>query len=414
MHRPRRYLWLFVLAALSSAGFANSAAAAQRVVPDFAAVRGVNHGLAADLTTLARDLGYAKRVNLNSTRIWLSQADYEKQPGTYIAQLRDYVRTSYRLGFTTMPILFNGNGLNPETLSNAFATRADAYVAAVMGALQDEPGVLAWDVMNEPFTNPYHDAASPTERAARSAEITRFVRHALAQARRVAPDAILTVGYTFPQQMEATADMVDVLSFHDYSETRAGIEGAYRAAEAIARRSGKPLMNTETGCIARANPYDAAIEAAAEHRTGFYLFNLIIAGYWRGIHGIFYPDGTVRDPSTVSALMGFYRQRDMAGIVRPQPDREGTGARAVAAIDAALKGQGDAFNHVDAPTDALLDAAERAANLLEASDMVAMEVPPTARIRAWRATPAERRDRDAIRRFAYEMGMEVKSRMLLY
>lgn len=59
--------------------------------------------------------------------------------------LGDYVRTSHRLGFSTMPILFNGNNLKPDTLGPAFRPRGDAYVKAVVDAIKDEPGLLAWD-----------------------------------------------------------------------------------------------------------------------------------------------------------------------------------------------------------------------------------------------------------------------------
>jgi len=43
-----------------------------------------------DEATLERDLGYAKRINLNSTRIWLSYAGYERDPHGYIDRLRNY------------------------------------------------------------------------------------------------------------------------------------------------------------------------------------------------------------------------------------------------------------------------------------------------------------------------------------
>ncbi|MEJ2147381.1 MAG: hypothetical protein P8020_19845 [Acidobacteriota bacterium] len=29
----------------------------------------------------------------------------------------------------------------------------------------------------------------------------------------------------------------------------------------------------------------------------------MIQGYWGEIHGLFYPDGTIRDPATIAAIM---------------------------------------------------------------------------------------------------------------
>jgi len=86
----------------------------------------------------------------------------------------------------------------------------------------------------------------------------------------------------------------------------------------VDERRGEP-----PGCIARGNPYDVALEIAEEHKTGWYLFNLTIQGYWGEIHGLFYPDGTIRAPAIIAAVMGFYRNRDLGKIIRPMPNREG-------------------------------------------------------------------------------------------
>jgi len=49
------------------------------------------------------------------------------------------------------------------------------------------------------------------------------------------------------------------------------------------------------------------LEISEKHKTGWYLFNLMISGYWGEVHGLFYPDGTIRDPAIIAAVMGFYR-----------------------------------------------------------------------------------------------------------
>lgn len=154
-------------------------------------------------------------------------------------------------------------------------------------------------------------------------------------------------------------------------------------------------------------------EIAEKHKTGWYLFNLIIQGYWGEIHGLFYPDGTVRDPGIVAAVMGFYRNRDLNTIVRPVPNREGHADRALKDIEAALKDDPSSFGHTKTPTDKILDAAEEAANLLEAAEMVPMYAPPSAQIRFWREQLPEKRDRDAIRAFTYELGLTLKKSCLL-
>jgi endo-1,4-beta-mannosidase len=258
----------------------------------------------SDQATVERDLGYAKRINLNSTRIWLSYKAYEKDPQGYIDRLRNYIRTSQQLGFTTMPILFNGNGLDPETLKPAFHSEGDAYVKAIVGAVKDEPGLLMWDVMNEPLWNDYYNNATGEEKQQHADEIYAFVRYYLKYVKQIDPVNATTAGYAFSSQIEPTADLVDVLSFHDYTPTRASVENAYSTAEAVAKKFGKPILNTETGCIARANPYDMVLEIANEHKTGWYLFNLMIGGYWGEIHGCSIQMGRFATPRRLEPSWG--------------------------------------------------------------------------------------------------------------
>src|SRR3954454_8012100 len=53
---------------------------AERPLKEYSFVRGVNHGMNGDQATWERDLGYAKRLNLNSTRIWFNYQGYERGP----------------------------------------------------------------------------------------------------------------------------------------------------------------------------------------------------------------------------------------------------------------------------------------------------------------------------------------------
>jgi len=389
-------------------------ARAEEPLKDYSFVRGVNYGMNADSARLVRELGYAKRLNLNSTRIWLSYQAYQRDPQGYIDRLRTYIRISNRLGFSTMPILWNGNSLNPETLNSDFRATGDAYVKAIVDAIKDEPGLLMWDIMNEPLWNDYVNEAPDDVKEQHRTEITDFVRYYLTYVKQLDPVNATTVGHVVAQNAHRTADLVDVISFHDYTGLRSTIEEAYGVAEELGTKYDKPIMNTETGCIARANPYDVVLQIAEEHKTGWYVFNLIVSGYWGEIHGIFYPDGTIRDPAIVAAIMGFYRNRNLETIIRPVPNREGHATEAVRAIEAALNDNPSTFRFTANSIDQILDAAEMAANLLESAEMVPMYVPPSAQIKFWRDQAPEQRDRDAIRAFAYDLGQTLKKNCLMF
>jgi hypothetical protein len=98
----------------------------------------------------------------------------------------------------------------------------------------------------------------------------------------------------------------------------------------------------------------------------------MITKNWGDVHGIFYPDGTIRDPSIPAAMLGLYRNRS-TNVVLEFPDREGWVTRAVTNGLAWL-------NNTNASYAEGLRLAEIAANVLEANELVPMRDPPTRRV----------------------------------
>ena len=141
----------------------------------------------------------------------------------------------------------------------------------------------------------------------------------------------------------------------------------------------KPLINTEMACVGRANPYDIEIEEHNKAHMGWFIWELMIAHYWGNVHGIFYPDGTIRDPSIVAAVMGFYRNRG-PDIVMEETDREGITS---GLLDDARKWLADP--HPDYFAGMVM--AETEANTLEAGQLVGMRDLPTRKVDLLRAGP---------------------------
>lgn len=236
---------------------------------------------------LKRELGYAGSLRLNSARIWLSEREYRKAPGDFLKKLCTFVETAWEAGISTMPILFNGNGLDPGDLEQGYEEYADRYVKDVVQALRGEPGLIMWDVMNEPSCNDYILEAEGEERKARWEKVNEFLRRSCDKVRRLDNVNAVTIGHTYMSDVEDTIGEVDVFSFHDYLPVRRQIEESYLAAEELSVRTGKPFLNSELCCLCRANPYDLALDICREHHTGWYLFELMITGYWSDVHGIF-------------------------------------------------------------------------------------------------------------------------------
>ncbi len=395
-------------------------ATAEKPLADYSFIRGVCHGMGqGDEATMRRELGYAQRLQLNSTRIWLNRGAYERDPEAYTGRLRSYVRIAHSLGISVMPILFNGNSLNPQTLPPEAWPQQEAYVKAIVQALKDEPGLLMWDLMNEPSWNDYHNQASEAEKPKRVAEISVFLAQFNQYVKSLDLTNATTIGHTFAKDLEWCTN-VDVFSFHDYSPTRQQVEENYVLAESIAKKYNKPVLNSEMACVCRANPYDVSLEVAERHKLGWYVFQLIVTpGGWGDVHGLVYRDGTIRDPSIIAAIYGWHRNRDLNSMILENPNREGHVQKALDQLRAALgpaprgarggrgtRGRGGTPAPVN--TDAILEAAEYCANLLEAAQMVPMREPPTARIQLWRSQPPEQRDAEAIRKFALELGQTLE------
>lgn len=77
-------------------------------------------------------------------------------------------------------------------------------------------------------------------------------------------------------------------------------------------------------------------------------------------------------------------------------------------LEKALKDETTVFRNRRTSTDDILEAAEYCANLPEAAEMVPMFEPPRAKIQTWRVMPEQERDAEAIRAFAYELGLTLK------
>ena len=95
---------------------------------------------------------------------------------------------------------------------------------------------------------------------------------------------------------------------------------------------------------------------------------------WRDIHGVVYPDGTVRDPSIVAAIQGFFRRRG-PDMIPPAVDKEGAATRVLGQAAVWL-----GTSNADYAQGAVL--LETIANLLEAGEHVPMSSPPSARVLA--------------------------------
>jgi hypothetical protein len=318
-----------------------------------------------DSATIEFDMDLAKSLNLNQVRVFIPYTVYTEDSVGLPAKLKHFVRECHKRNIGVMPVLQGG----PWVRDTTQRVLGRNWARFLINAISDEPGLAMWDVMNEPDW-----PTTPRERVLRNFETCKFMANSFHE---LDPNTPVTIGMAFVDGMIELADYVDVLQFHDYMQTREQIRNNINRAKEFAAKVSKPLVNGEIGCIARANPYDITLQEHMDAKVGWYIWELMIVRKgWGTVHGVFYEDGSVRDPSIAAAIMGFFRKRT-TDILPSVPDNEGWITR--------ITYQGDNWLSDPQPEwETGLNIAETEAHLLEAGQLTAMRIPPTWEVRMLR------------------------------
>ena len=324
-----------------------------------------------DAAQVERDLTNAQRLNLNQVRVFVAYSAWKTDPELSNRNLLDFLHACQRHNIGVMLGLIDQP--RPVAPSTTLPPELNTWLEGIVKLTVNEPALQFWDAANEP------DGAARNGPDARTRALV-IARATADLLRATGTHTPITIGCIHVACMKETAPAVDVLSFHDYSPTRAEIRANIAEAQAFAASVHKPVFNSEIACIGRANPYDMALEEFNRGHMGWYLWELTITHEWGDVHGVFYPDGTVRDPSIVAAIMGFYRNRG-PNVVLEDPDRERWVQRAVTGGRAWLASPAPNWNEG-------LKQAEIEANILETAQLVPMREPPTRALELLRnATP---------------------------
>src|SRR5262249_11703565 len=140
-----------------------------------------------------------------------------------------------------------------------------------------EPGLAFWDVANEPDfvkpplvimhedtvgnitkqASPAHNSAPGTDQPHNMA-VAQYMGTLFHELDHRTP---ITVGCMMPTDcLKESASYVDVLSFHEYSQTVAQIDANIALAKQVSASAHKPVIDTEMSCLARANPIPLEIQ----------------------------------------------------------------------------------------------------------------------------------------------------------
>src|SRR5208282_155944 len=298
---------------------------------DLSSVRGFNYTpgsvtdeqlyMQYDDAEVNRDFGYARSLNLNQARIFARYSEWKQDRPKFEDSFRHVMAAAKRHHIQLMFVLAPGRdvvdltgGMTPERSDS----ETNAWVTDLLAMAKGHTEVLAWDVANEPDWSGYSDNPMPDS----------YRQHRMDYGRKLAnmvhkfdKNYLTTVGCWRETCMEVMEPYTDILSYHDYSPTVAEIDRYIERAKDFASKVNKPLLQTEVGCIGRGNPYDMALREYKKAGVGTYIWELMITKGWGDIHGVFYPDGTVRDPVIAAAVMGIFRNQSVDTRLE-SPDRE--------------------------------------------------------------------------------------------
>jgi hypothetical protein len=360
-------------------------AAAAAAPKDLSGVRGFNYFPASvsgeqiflqyDDAEVNRDFGYAQRLGLNQVRTFARYSEWAADTPKFRDSFMKLLAAVKSHGMQIMFVLAPPR-LAVGAAPGASEAQMTAWLNDILGMARGHAEVLAWDVANEPDWIGYADSprskADIDSRMASARKLADFV-HAFDR------NYLTTVGCWNVACIEVAEPYTDILSYHDYSPTRELIDANAARGKAFAAKVGKPILQTEVGAANRASPYDMALREYARIGMGTYIWELMIGRNWGDVQGLFYPDGTVRDPVIAAAVMGIFRNEGNNRVLE-NPDRESW-------VTTPLQRGAKWLAAANPDWNEGLEIAETEADMLEANHLVAMRFPPTLAVQRLRAGP---------------------------
>jgi acetyl esterase/lipase len=326
MKRNRTLLTALLLAPLAAAGDDLSWMRGANYVPSYAK-NDIQQWMEYDPAVIDRELGYAAKLKLNTVRVFLNVAVFEKQPEKFLADFDNFLTLADKHRLKMMPVLFD-SCFDPQEVdvnnykgknwipSPGFPRLGDKdwpamekFIAAVVGKHRDDKRIVLWDVMNEPeSTRRWH---KPEDRKV----IVDFLRWALQRTKQEKPVQPLGVGWAYSKNIPLVADLCDVLIIHNYLPID-GLAADIRQIKEMGKSMNKPVIINE--CVGRPKqPIEEALPVIAKEKVGWCFWELMIGStqFAQGrmpYQGHIYPDGKCFSATEVAAILNPAGDKDDA------------------------------------------------------------------------------------------------------
>jgi hypothetical protein len=204
-----------------------------------------------DGARMREELVPARRMHANCIRLWIEYTAWMADSDKVTASFLDAVTAIDEAGMKTMPCLFNRwhddrydyGGTYLENLLRGWSAQ-ERYVRALVAPLARDPRVLIWDLCNEPQAGAPWASEMGAECRKREHDWLAAVARTVRQCGAAQP---ITIGTMAGANIEAFADVCDVLCGHPYAADRASLERLIADLHALRRKYGKPVLVNE--CI---------------------------------------------------------------------------------------------------------------------------------------------------------------------
>jgi hypothetical protein len=303
-----------------------------------------------DLSTIERELGWAKSLGFNSMRVFLHDLAYEQDPQGFLERMDQFLATADRHGIGVMPVLFDSVwhpypkvGKQPEprphlhnsgwvqspgrdVLENLdrHDARLKAYVQGVVRRFKDDPRVHVWDVINEP-DNTNGSSYKPWEPTNKAELALDLMKRSYAWIREVNPSQPITSGVWIGQFADPAKlkpwekyqlEQSDVISFHSYDNL-----DKLRQCVNNLRRYNRPIFCTEFVARPNGSTWDPHLKYLKDEKVAAYCWGFVAGKSqtiypwetWRKkytaepkvwFHDLFRADGTAFDPKEIEYIKG--------------------------------------------------------------------------------------------------------------